>query len=138
MGSIKQAIQAEKSKGFTIRFELRTTKKDKDGRAPIRLVYQVKNERKVYNTGQSVLPECWDLKNQETIYIDKKTAKRLHPAIDYNLFLTDTQAKEFNERLIDLITSIKRITDRLLMDKIVFNAEMVIDRLKANKTVTTK
>src|ERR1039457_6855105 len=96
MSTIKQAINAEKAKGVTIRFELRNEKADKDGKAPVRLIFQIKGERKYHNTGQSLLPQCWDQINQLAIFIDKKTAKKLHPAINYELFLTTNQAKEFN------------------------------------------
>lgn len=138
MSTVKQAIYAEKSKGYTIRFEQRTEKKDKDGKAPIRLVFQIKKDRKVYNTGRSVLIQCWDVKNQQAKFIDKKTAKQLHPAINYELFLTEAEAKEFNDSLIDIIKDIKLVTDRFLMDKIVFDAEIVIEKFKENKNTTTK
>ena len=81
MSSTLQAINAEKSKGITIRFELRTSEKDKDGKIPIRLIFQVRNERKVYNTGQSILIQCWDKKNQQAFYTDKKAAKANYPQI---------------------------------------------------------
>ena len=138
MSTVKQAINAEKSKGVTISFELRSEKKDKDGKTPVRLIYQIKGQRTRCNTGQSILPECWDKKNQQSFYIDKKTAKQKYPLISYELFFTETQAKEFNEKLTDVIKETKKITDRMVMDKIVFDAEMVIEKLKENKTATTK
>lgn len=138
MSTIKQAINIEKSKGVTIRFELRTTKKDKDGKIPVRLVFQVRNKRKVYNTGQSILLQCWDKEKQQAIYIDKKTAKSKDPKINYELFVTQSEAKEFNDKLIELINGTKSVTDRFIMDKIAFDAEMVIEKLKENKTATTK
>ena len=138
MSTIKQAIYAEKAKGYTIRFEQRTEKKDKDSKAPIRLIFQIKQDRKVYNTGRSILAECWDVKNQQAIFIDKKTAKKLHPGINYDFFLTETEAKEFNDNLRDIIKSIKLVTDRLLMDNVILDAEKVMDKLKDSKTTTTK
>lgn len=138
MSSILQAINAEKAKGVTIRFELRTTKKDKDGKIPIRLIFQVRSERKVYNTGQSILLQCWDKKNQQAFYIEKKTAKAEYPQIKYELFLTQGEAKEFNDRLIEIINQTKAVTDRYKIDSIVFNANMVIEQLKKDKSPTTK
>ena len=123
------ASQAEKKKKGTIRFELRSEKTDKDGKAPVRLIYQVKGQRKYYNTGQKLLPESWDPKNQQAIYIDKKTAKKLHPAIDYDLLLTDKEAATFNGKLGDLQKLIESIEQRFEMDKIVYSAEMVTDKL---------
>lgn len=138
MSTIKQAINAEKSKGVTIRFELRTEKKDKDGKAPVRLIFQVRNKRKVYNTGQSILPQCWDSKNQQAIFITKKTAKQIHPAINYELFLTETETTDFNNRLIGVINETKAVTDRFILDKIVFNVDMVIEKMKEDKNPITK
>ena len=138
MGSIKQAIKAEKEKGVTISFELRTEKTDKDGKVPVRLIFQIKGQRTRYNTGQSILPQAWDKLTQQATYVDKKTAKKLYPAIDYELFLAETQAKEFNDKLSNLIKATKEVTDRFIMDKVVYTSEMVIDQLKKNKTATTK
>lgn len=138
MSTIKQDINAEKSKGVTLRFELRTEKADKDGRVPVRLIYQVKGVRKVHNTGLSLLPACWDIKYQQAIYIDKKSAKRDHPAIDYELFFTETQAKEFNDRLRGIIRTTKEITDRFILDKISFSSNAVIEKLLAVYSPSTK
>ena len=120
MSTIKQSINAEKAKGVTIRFELRSEKADKDGKAPVRLIFQIRGQRKYYNTGQSLIPQCWDLKNQQAIFFDKKTAKKLHPDINYELFLTETEAKEFNDTLINVIKATKEVTDRFILDRVVF------------------
>lgn len=138
MSTIKQAINAEKSKGVTIRFEIRTEKKNKDGKVPVRLVFQIKGNRKFYNTTQSIMPACWDIRQQQAIYINKKTCKALYPKLDYELLLTETECKEFNDNLNSIVQSIKKVTDRFIMDKTVFSAEMVIDSFKGNKTTTTK
>jgi len=122
----------------TIRFELHTTKSDKDGKAPVRLIYQIKGQRKYYNSGQKMLPECWDKKEQQAVYLDKRTAKKLHPAINYELFLADSEAKDINNDLADLTNKIEAIEKRFEMDKVVYSAEMVIEKLKADKTPTTK
>lgn len=122
----------------TIRFELRTGKEDKDGKAPLRLIYQISGQRKYYNTGQKLLQENWDKKEQQAIYLDKKTAKRLCPAIKYELLLAASQAKDINNDLNGLIRKTEAIEKRFEMDKIAYSAEMVIDKLKADKTPTTK
>lgn len=138
MSNIKHAINAEKAKGVTIRFEIRKEKADKEGRAPIRLIFQIKGQRKYFNVGQNILPQCWDVKRQEAIYIDKKTARKISPDVDYNLFLTETEAKEFNDGIGNVIKSTKEITDRFILDKIPFSAEMVIDKLKQTYSKFTK
>jgi len=122
----------------TIRFELRSSKADKEGKAPVRLIYQIKGDRKYYNTGQKMLPESWDLKNQQAIYIDKKTAKLRHPLINYELLLTESEAKDINNDLNDLTKNIEAIEKRFEMDKIAYSISDVIDKLKADKTPITK
>lgn len=138
MGTIKHAINAEKAKGVTIRFEIRNEKADKEGKAPVRLIFQIKGQRKYFNIGQSLLPQCWDPKSQQAIYLDRKTAKKICPDINYDLFLTETEAKEFNDCLTNVIKSTKDITDRFILDKIPFSAEMVIDKLKLTNSKLTK
>lgn len=122
----------------TIRFNLRTDKVLKAGQSPIELIYQISGQRKYYNTGQKLLSQCWDPKPQQAVYIDKRIAKKLHPTINYDLFLTAKEAKEINSDLDELTKGIEDIEKRFEMDKVVYSAEMVIDKLKANKSPTTK
>ncbi len=122
----------------TIRFNLRTDKILKTGRSPIELIYQISGQRKYYSTEQKLLSQCWDPKTQQSIYIDKRTAKKLHPAINYDLFLTEKEAKKVNNKLDELKKDIEAIEKRFEMDKVVYSAEMVIDKLKADKFPTTK
>jgi integrase len=122
----------------TIRFELHTTKKDKDGKSPIRLIYQIKGQRRYYNTGQKMLPESWDKNKQQAVHIDKRTAKKQYPAIKYELLLAASEAKDINDDHDQLTKKIEFIEKRFAMDQVVYSAEMVIDRLKADKGITTK
>ena len=138
MDSISTATPADKKKKGTIRFEHRTEKIDKDGKAPVRLIYQVRGQRKYYNTGQKLLTESWDSKNQQAIYMDRKTAKKLYPAIDYDLLLTESEAATLNGKLQDIQKLIDSIEQRFEMDKIVYSAEMVIDKLNEFEKPKTK
>ena len=122
----------------TIRFELHTTKSDKDGKSPIRLIYQISGQRKYYNTGQKMLKESWDKKEQQAVYIDKRTAKKLYPAAKYELLLAGSQVKDINGDLQDLTKNIESIEKRFEMDKVIYSAAMVIDKLKADNGPTTK
>jgi integrase len=122
----------------TIRFELRKKKKDKTGKAPVRLIYQVSGQRKYFNTGEKLLEESWDLKAQQAVYLDKKTAKKLHPAIAYDQLLTENEAKDINGSLSDLQKQVKEIEKRFELDKIVYSAEMVIGRLNEQEKPKTK
>lgn len=122
----------------TIRFELRRGKADKDGKAPVRLIYQISGQRKYFNTGQKMLPQNWDPSNQKAIYIDKKTAKKHFPSLQYDLFLLEVEAKDINNRLAELTKNIESIEKRFEMDKVIYSAETVTDKLKADKAPTTK
>src|SRR4051794_35011118 len=102
----------------TIRFELRAIKKDKQGKAPILLNYQIRGQRKYYNTSFKIYPECWDIKNQQAAYLDKKTAKKLLPSIKYDLLLSSKEVQEFNTSLIALQKDIAAIENRFELDKI--------------------
>ena len=75
----------------TIRFSLRKDKKLKDGTAPIELVYQIKGQRKYYNTGFKTFPECWNADNQKAFYLDKKAAKKALPDVKSDLIGKSTQ-----------------------------------------------
>jgi integrase len=122
----------------TIRFELRKKKKDKTGKAPIRLIYQVSGQRKYFNTGEKLLEENWDLKAQQVVYLDKKTAKKLHPAIVYDQLLTENEAKDINGSLSDLEKQVNSIEKRFELDKIPYSAEMVVNRLNDQEKPKTK
>ncbi len=122
----------------TIRFELRNEKTDKTGKAPVRMIYQVSGQRKYYNTGKKVPPQSWHPDKQQAIYLDKKTAKKLHPTIPYDLLFTHSETETLNNELSDLQKQVKEIEHRFEMDKIPYSAEMVIDKLNDNKKPTTK
>lgn len=122
----------------TIRFELRTEKKDKEGKAPVRLIYQVSGQRKYHNTGQKSFSQTWDSVNQQVIYLDKKAAKKLVPEIKYDLLPTSKEAEEINGKLKDLIRDIQAIEKRFELDKVAYSAEMVIAWLAETKAPTTK
>ena len=127
----------------TIRFELHTDDKklDKDGKAPVRLIYQIKGQRKYYNTRLKMLPGNWDKKEQQAVYLDKRTAKEQFPKIKYELFLTATEAQDINDDLSSLKTKIDGkygIERDFEKHKVVYSAEMVIDKLKADKAPETK
>ena len=125
----------------TIRFELHKPKADREGKAPVRLVYQISGQRKYYNTGHKLLSECWDSKNQKAIYIDKRTTKKLYPAIDYELMATEKEAKDINDDLQKMKNRIDGkhgIEKKFEIDKIEYSATMVIEVLKAEKKPITR
>jgi integrase len=122
----------------TIRFELRTEKIDQQGKAPIRIIYQISGQRKYHNTGKKLHKENWNADKQEAVYMDKKAAKKLLPTVDFDLLPTDKEVREFNQELNDLSSQITSIERRFELDKIVYSADMVIERLNQQKKPSTK
>jgi integrase len=124
----------------TIRFSLRWDKvpKGKIAPAPIELVYQIKGQRKYYNTGFKCFRACWDVDNQKAIYLDKKTAKRVLPSVSYDLVPTEKETAELNISLSDIDSKIKNFEKRFELNEVVYSAQMVIDMLKAGKVGITK
>jgi integrase len=122
----------------TIRFELRSGKADKEGKAPVRMIYQVRGDRKYFNTKEKLLSANWNAKEQKAVYIDRKTAKKLQPPVESYLLLTAGGVETTNWQLSDFERQIKKIEERFELDKIVYSAEMVIDKLREQKAPTTK
>jgi integrase len=113
----------------TIRFEQRTDKTNRQGQTPIRVVYQIRGQRKYYPTTLKCLPTNWNAKDQQAIFIDKKAAKKLEPKLSYETFLTETQVREFNSKLRGYLTDIENVEKRFSLDKIAYTPQMVIDAL---------
>lgn len=115
----------------TIRFELRTDKVDQDGKAPIRLVYQIGGNRKYFPTGKKCLPIEWDSKKQAAIPVDKKQLKKQHPEFSPESLLGPNEATEMNSSLQDLKRQIEKIETRFKLDGITYSTDIVLDALKA-------
>ncbi|RYE40959.1 MAG: hypothetical protein EOP48_24300, partial [Sphingobacteriales bacterium] len=113
----------------TIRFQQRTDKLDKQGYAPIRVVYQVNGQRKYLPTTLKCLPFNWDAHSQQAVFIDKKTAKKLDTSLDFEKFLTEAQIREFNGKINEYVTDIENVEKRFSLDKIVYTPQLIIDTL---------
>jgi len=118
-----------KSNG-TIRFELRKDSFDKNGKCHIRLIYQVKGNRRYFSTGSKVIIPNWDFRNQRAIYIDKVKAKKEFNGISTYLFTDDYKIKETNNLLSEIEKNIHEIETKYKIERIAFNADMVINCLK--------
>ena len=122
----------------TIRLWLRDDKIDKDGLAPIHLIYQLHGQRKYSNTAIKIRPANWDAKAQQAIHIDKKAVKLLLPVIDFDLMPSIKNIETINSNL----SAIKNEFDDQAADfkrkKITYSAEMVGTTIKAQKQPVTK
>lgn len=122
----------------TIRFEIRSDKKDKDGLYPIRVVYQVSSQRRYFPTKEKIRKENWDIDNQVAVYLDRKTAKKLLPQVDFDLLPTSKDIRLVNGTLAGIRRDISDIETKFEVNHIVYSPEMVIEALKDASTPTTK
>src|SRR4051794_24770395 len=113
----------------TIRNTLRIDKALKTGKCPIDLIYQVAGQRKFFRTDVKLYPQSWDAETQKAIYLDKKNAKKLLPALNYDLLPTSREIEDANSRLYELSVLITEIETRFKMDRVPFSSQMVIDKL---------
>jgi integrase len=117
----------------TIRFELRKDKIDKDGKSPIRIIYQIKSDRKYYSTGEKVPESNWNEKDQEAVYfkIDEHGKKVKGE-------LMDLDVKKINNALKDLKRDIEKIEERFEANGVVYDVEMIISELQGSKLPIVK
>lgn len=123
----------------TLRFWLRTDRLNKDGSAPVHLVYQIQGQRKYYALpGIKLFSINWDSVNQCAIYRDRRTAKAIKPDIDFNILLSGSEVAEVNSKIQGVMNDISDVEKRYKLDKKTFSPQMVIDSLKALKQPETK
>jgi integrase len=122
----------------TVRFELRTSKINKQGKAPIRIVYQLQQQRKFYPTRLKCFPVQWNTKEQRVIFISKKDAKKTAPEINYELLLKQSEVIDFNRDLLDYEQNIRDTEERFKLDGITFTPSSVLDALKHKKPEAKK
>lgn len=122
----------------TIRFVLRTDKPNKEGVSPVELIYQINGERKYFRTKEKIRAVNWNDKDQKAIYLDKKTAKKLLPTIDYNLLPSLNEVEAINTKLGSFREEVKNIEKRYELNGVIYSVEMVVACLKQARTVITK
>lgn len=123
----------------TCRFWLRDDRMNQDGTAPVHLVYQIQGQRKHYSIPDiKLFPINWNKDTQQGVYLDKKTAKKIDPTIDFTALLTESEVQDINSQLDQVKADIRNIETRFKLDKTTFSPQMVIDALKGSKKPETK
>ena len=131
----------------TVRFVLRTDKPNKNGTSPIDLVYQIDGKRGWYRTKENLFPENWDSSisktgkkvfSQKAIYLERKTAKKFLPAVDYDLLPLSKEVEAINTKLNLYRKEVADIEQRFELNKILYSVKMVIAGFKENRSTTTK
>lgn len=118
----------------THRFEIRKDKLDKEGKSPIRLIYQVKTCRKFFPTSIKCFPINWDSQTQQCKFIDKKTHKALRLIIPYEQMPLSSEVDQMNNKLNELRKSLIDVITVFGIEKKTCTPSSVIAELKA-KTI---
>jgi integrase len=121
----------------TIRFTLRPDKASPDGRQPIELIYQVKGQRKYYRLKSKLWPQQWDPEERRAIFLDKKSAKLLLPAVDFKKLESQKEISEINRMLEAIAVQIGDIERRFELDREQYSAQSVVDKLKSLRNPVT-
>lgn len=108
----------------TLRFELRKEKADKNGLAPIRLIYQLHGQRKYINAGVKVTPKNWSEIDQLVLFVKKGK-------------LLSKEVEDYNKKLTDLKRDIEKIEKKFEVNGTVYSPEMVLGEY-AQKEKPTK
>lgn len=113
----------------TIRFELNRDRIDKDGFAPIRLVYKLeynrKRERKIIPTGKKIRPANWQ--GGKAIYLTKMETKKLLPGVNYNTMPLAVEIEFLNSYLESLKTKIRAIESNFELNEKDYQLQEVVD-----------
>ncbi len=117
----------------TVRFNLRTDKTKKNGKAPIELIYSLHGQRKYVNTGIDVYPFLWDGEAESAHYMTKAEAKKQYPLYNYNLFPSIAEVAELNDSISGLLQEVKKVEDVLEAKGIRYTSTEVANELKARK-----
>ncbi len=121
-----------------IRFEYRSDIPNKDGRCPVRLIYQMESTRKYFPLKENLYSPNWDIKKQAAVYVDKKTAKNLLPNVEFNLLPSVKEVGAINTRLQVIKKEVTDIEYRFTLNRIIYSPQMVIDELKKSRSSLTK
>ena len=125
----------------TIRFWLRTDRKNQDGTAPLHMIYQISGVRRYYAIPETKMyPVNWDAKEQSAVCVTKQKAKKLDPdfRFDDELLLTAIEAQDINNRIAVLREDVKKIQQRFELDNVPYSAENITEALKEMKSTTKK
>ncbi|WP_099365161.1 site-specific integrase [Sphingobacterium sp. 1.A.4] len=117
----------------TVRFNLRTDKTKKVGKAPIELIYSLHGQRKYVNAGIDVYPFLWDSEAESAYYMSKSDAKRAYPLYNYNLFPSMAEVAELNDTISGLLQEVKKVEDVLEAKGVKYTSHEVVNELKNRK-----
>lgn len=106
----------------TLRLWHRTDKPNKNGAAPVHVIYSVGGKRQYFNTGAIVFPEQFN--DGEITALAPSVGRKKYGLKIYEIPGRE-DAKRDNEAIREVINTIKRITDRFRLDGVIYTSEMV-------------
>lgn len=124
----------------TVRFVLRTDKPNKKGLYPIEIIYQLsvdkKQCRKYLRTREkyTLHSQNWDERNQKAIYLNRETAKKLLPNIDYALLPASKEVAEMNDTLGSIRVSFSEIEQAFRLNKEIYSVQDVVSKYAGSPT----
>ncbi len=129
----------DKSTLGTLRFWLRTDRPNKDGSAPIHLVYQLRGNKRCYSIPKAIIfPINWNAELQQAIYLDKEAAKKLVPEIKYDSLLNAHAVEKINGKLQQIKADIKKVEERFTSYDRQYDCITIINELKKIRQPQTK
>lgn len=121
----------------TIRLWHRTDKPNKNGAAPVHVIFSIEGKRQYINTGAVVFPEQYN--DGEIMALSPKVGREKYKLKIYDM-PTREDAKRDNDAIREVIQTIRRITDRFRLDGTTYTSEMVkaeYDKLRYPPKVET-
>lgn len=119
---------------YKINFLLRTDKVNLNGESPVILTLSISNQLRKLNTGISLLPKLWDAKNKCAIYLNKKQAKELLPAFDFEKLPYADEIKKLNSDLLKLKLEIEDLINLYEVQKRPYSSSEILDDYRASNS----
>ncbi|MDX5477907.1 MAG: phage integrase SAM-like domain-containing protein, partial [Cyclobacteriaceae bacterium] len=114
---------------YTIRFEARKDKINKQGESPISLIISVSGQRKRIPTDITIPYVNWSQSDQRAVFITKKQAKDL----GVSSHKLEDEINDINSDLDEIKSDIETIVKRFKLDKIQFNVEKLAEEYRKTK-----
>lgn len=113
-----------------IRFQLQKQRINKNGLAPVKLVYELqgKKDRKALLLDKKARPENW--RDGKAYYLNKTEAKKLYPTLDYKTLPLQKDIEAFNADLFSIEQEVRSIEKNMLFDGKTFTIADVMEIYK--------
>lgn len=115
---------------YKINILLRTDKVNSKGERPIMITLSVSNQLKKINTSFSVFPEQWDKTKKQVVYLNKVSAAKLLPHVDFDTLPLKYEVNSINGDILKIKNDIDDIIKLKIIQGIAFSSEDIVDEYK--------